>query len=104
MLHSTPCLWATAREAREQLGVSEVTLARWRKSGLLRPGKEWRRKFPSGNSPVLYQVEACQHVMNEAAARSVDLQERALPALDTDKPGQRSTSAAVRRRPGRARR
>lgn len=75
MTSQTFCRWATAREAREHLGVSEVTLARWRKSGLLKPGRDWRRKFPSHNSPVLYQLESCQSVMSEATARSVELLE-----------------------------
>lgn len=34
--------WACARQARDYLGVSEKTLARWRDSGLLKPGKHWR--------------------------------------------------------------
>jgi hypothetical protein len=63
------CAWATAREARDQLGVSERTLARWRSSGLFHPGEHWRRKFPSANSPVLYNLEHCQSAMNEATAR-----------------------------------
>ena len=64
------CAWATAREARDQLGVSERTLARWRASGLFQPGQHWRRKFPSPNSPVQYHLEQCQAVMSEATARS----------------------------------
>ena len=35
------------------LGVSGRALARWRDSGLLKAGKHWRRKCPTGNSPVL---------------------------------------------------
>ncbi len=77
------CRWATAREAREHLGVSEVTLARWRKSGLLKPGRDWRRKFPSHNSPVLYELESCQSVMSEATARSVELLEPLVPHTPT---------------------
>ena len=69
------CAWATAREARDQLGVSERTLARWRASGLFQPGQHWRRKFPSPNSPVQYHLEQCQAVMSEATARSAHLLE-----------------------------
>ena len=69
------CPWATAREARDQLGVSERTLARWRSSGLFQPGQHWRRKFPSANSPVQYHLEQCQAVMSEATARSAYLLE-----------------------------
>jgi hypothetical protein len=72
MTSQPSCRWATAREARDHLGVSEVTLARWRKSGLLRAGRDWRRKFPSANSPVLYHLDACESTMSEATARSVD--------------------------------
>ena len=67
--------WATAREARESLGVSERTLARWRHAGLLKPGQHWRRKFPSPNSPVLYRFDQCEAAMNEATARSAHLLE-----------------------------
>ena len=59
-----------AREAHDQLGVSERTLARWRATGLFQPGQHWRRKFPSPNSPVQYHLDQCQAVMSEATARS----------------------------------
>ena len=62
--------WADARSAGQLLGVSEKTLGRWRKAGLLKAGVHWRRKFPSSNSPVLYHLECCNSAMNEAAARS----------------------------------
>ncbi|MEB3334452.1 MAG: helix-turn-helix domain-containing protein [Cyanobacteriota bacterium] len=71
-------LWATARQAREHLGISERTLARWRGAGLLKPGKHWRREFPSPKSPVLYNLPACEDTMGEATARSVDRLERAI--------------------------
>ena len=76
--HVSP--WATAREARELLGVSERTLARWRHASLLRPGEHWRRKFPCANSPVLYHLHHCEQTMNEASARSAHLLE---PAIQT---------------------
>ena len=62
--------WACARVARDHLGVSERTLARWRGSGLLKAGKHWRRKFPTTNSPVLYQLQLCEEAMGEATART----------------------------------
>ena len=71
-------MWACARLARDYLGVSEKTLARWRDSGLLKAGKHWRRKFPTGNSPVLYHLRLCEEAMGEATARSVSLQEKAV--------------------------
>ena len=70
--------WATAREARDLLGVSERTLTRWRQASLLKPGEHWRRKFPCANSPVLYHLEHCEQTMNEASARSPHLLEPAL--------------------------
>lgn len=49
--------WVTQRRAAEDLGVSERTLHRWRKVGLLKPGQDYCRQFPYyGNSPVLYRV------------------------------------------------
>jgi hypothetical protein len=50
-------------------------LHRWRAAGLLKPGIHWRRKFPASNSPLLYDLEAVEAVMREAAARSADLLE-----------------------------
>ena len=61
--------WASSRAAADQLGVSERTLHRWRKAGLLKPGAHYRRKFPAPNSPLLYDLEAVEAVMREAAAR-----------------------------------
>jgi hypothetical protein len=73
--------WATAREARDLLGVSERTLTRWRKASLLKPGEHWRRKFPCGNSPVLYHLQHCEQTMNEASARSAHLLEPAVHSV-----------------------
>ncbi|MEA5424689.1 helix-turn-helix domain-containing protein [Synechococcus sp. CCY9202] len=85
-MHSCrPGLWATAREAREHLGVSERTLARWRNSGLFRAGQHWRRKFPSPNSPVLYHLEHCQVAMSKATARQADLLEIGLAQTSAGK-------------------
>jgi hypothetical protein len=50
---------------------------------LLKAGKHWRRKFPTGNSPVLYHLRLCEEAMGEATARSVSLQEK---AVSTSKP------------------
>jgi hypothetical protein len=68
--------WACARTARDHLGVSEKTLARWRGCGLLKAGKHWRRKFPTGNSPVLYHLGLCEEAMGEATARTASSMER----------------------------
>ncbi len=62
--------WASSRVAADLLGVSERTLHRWRASQFLKPGAHWRRKFPSGTSPILYDLAAVEAVMREATARS----------------------------------
>ena len=90
------CPWATAREARDQLGVSERTLARWRASGLFQPGQHWRRKFPSPNSPVQYHLEQCQAVMSEATARSAHLLEPS--HVSTRTPQKKHRTQPVRQR------
>jgi predicted site-specific integrase-resolvase len=62
--------WASSRAAADALAVSERTLHRWRASGLLKAGIHWRRKFPTANSPLLYDLGAVEDVMREATARS----------------------------------
>ena len=61
--------WIPARDAAASLGVSERTLQRWRKNNFLKVGIHWRRKFPSSNSPLLYQIELCEKAMSDACAR-----------------------------------
>jgi hypothetical protein len=80
--------WACARVARDHLGVSEKTLARWRGCGLLKAGKHWRRKFPTGNSPVLYHLGLCEEAMGEATARAASFLEQ--PVTKTKPQGCRS--------------
>ncbi len=72
---STLSTWAPALEAGQALGVSSRTLHRWRAAGLLKPGVHYRRKFPAPNSPILYDLEAVDSVMREAAARSPEFLE-----------------------------
>ena len=74
---STPATsaWATGSNTAFALGISERTLARWRSAGLLKPGKHWRRKFPSQNSPVLYDIQAVDFLMRQIAARDFNLLE-----------------------------
>ena len=67
--------WASSRSAADALAVSERTVHRWRTAGLLKPGIHWRRKFPASNSPLLYDLEAVEAVMREAAARAPQLLE-----------------------------
>jgi len=69
--------WVSSRVAADHLGVSERTLHRWRVCQLLKPGAHWRRKFPAANSPLLYDLEAVEAAMREAAARTPQLLELA---------------------------
>ena len=61
--------WVPQRAAAEELSISERTLLRWRSAGLLKPGVHFRRKFPTTNSPLLYQLEACDEAMTDVFAR-----------------------------------
>jgi hypothetical protein len=49
--------------------MSERTLHRWRAAGLLAPGTHYRRKFPSANASLLYNLPACEEAMNAACSR-----------------------------------
>lgn len=84
MEHHHRKAWATARE---ELGISERTLARWRASGYLKTGKHWRRKIRSPNSPLLYHLPSCEEAMGEATARSADLLQRAVVPARTHRLG-----------------
>jgi hypothetical protein len=66
---ATELKWASARNASEYLQVSERTLYRWRQSQILKPGIHYRRKFPTVNSPLLYNLKLCEKAMNDACAR-----------------------------------
>jgi hypothetical protein len=98
MHSSLPSAWATARDARLHLGVSEKTLSRWRAAGLLKPGEHWRRKFPSPNSPVLYRLDQCEAAMNEATARSAHLLEPSVAMSAGRKRGAPGRGRACRQR------
>ena len=100
MESTRPCPWATARLARQELGVSERTLSRWRTGGLLEACQHWRRKFPSPNSPVLYHLERCQSALEEATARTAALLEPSLTRGSGQ--GGRCGRAGTRRRACRA--
>ncbi len=57
--------WATTREAADYLNVSESTLYLLRKKGIFVANKDWRRKFPSNKSGVLYDLEQCEKTLQE---------------------------------------
>ena len=69
--------WLTARETAAYLRVSERQLLRWRKTGILETGVHYRRKFPSPNSALLYQIKLCEKAMVDAASRNVETLETA---------------------------
>ena len=58
----------TQREASDWLGISERTLYKMRINGLLIQGTCWRRKIPQNpNSHILYNLPACEEVLNGLA-------------------------------------
>tara|TARA_B100001250_G_scaffold32294_1_gene26398 strand:+ start:710 stop:937 length:228 start_codon:yes stop_codon:yes gene_type:complete len=61
--------WLTARETAAFLRVTERQLLRWRQAGIFEAGVHYRRKFPSANSALLYQIKLCEKAMCDAAAR-----------------------------------
>ena len=63
--------WLTARETAAYLRVSERQLLRWRQAEIFQAGVHYRRKFPSANSALLYQIVLCEKAMCEAATRDV---------------------------------
>ena len=61
--------WLTARETAAYLRVSERQLLRWRQAEIFEAGIHYRRKFPSANSALLYQIDLCEKAMCDAAIR-----------------------------------
>ena len=62
--------WLTARETAAYLRVSERQLLRWRQAEIFKAGIHYRRKFPSANSALLYQIVLCEKAMCNAATRN----------------------------------
>ena len=68
--------WATTRKASDYLGVSESTLYLLRRNGVLKANIDWRRKFPSNKSGVLYDLEQCEKTLQarfETDAKTLEL-------------------------------
>ena len=61
--------WKTGREAADFFGISERTLCRWRQVGLIQLGRDYMRKFPNPNSPLLYRIELCEQAIKTACTR-----------------------------------
>ena len=60
--------YVTHREAADWLGRSEKTLYKMRLNGLLIYGTCWIRKIPQNpNSHILYDLNACEEVLNGLA-------------------------------------
>ena len=55
--------WVTTRKACEYLNVSESTLYLLRRNGIFKANIDWRRKFPSNKSGVLYDLEQCEKTL-----------------------------------------
>ena len=55
--------WSTTRQASDYLSVSESTLYLLRKNGIFKANIDWRRKFPSTKSGVLYDLEQCEKTL-----------------------------------------
>lgn len=70
--------WLTAPPASTALAVSISTLYRWRSQGLLVAGKDWMRKYPNRNSPVLYHLQRVEQRMATFCATGRDFIETPL--------------------------
>ena len=57
--------WATTRAASDYLNVSQSTLYLLRKNEVLKANRDWRRKFPSPKSGVLYDLARCEKTLIE---------------------------------------
>ena len=57
--------WVTTRKACEHLNVSESTLYLLRRNGIFKANIDWRRKFPSNKSGVLYDLDQCEKTLKE---------------------------------------
>ena len=61
--------WVKTRDAEKILCISERSLLRLRKNKTLIAGKCWRRTIPNNlNSNVIYNIAACQEVLNGITA------------------------------------
>ena len=71
-----PKKYATTRQASDYLGVSESTLYLLRKNEILKANIDWRRKFPTSKSGVLYDLEQCEKTLQarfETDAKTLEL-------------------------------
>ena len=60
--------WYSQKEAAEYFSISERTCLTMRQKGMLIEGTCWRKKIPQNpNSHVLYNLDACEEVLNGLA-------------------------------------
>ena len=64
-----PINWLTTQEAADHFRVSPRTLQRFRAQGLLKAGLHFRRKFPTTNSPFLYNRERIEQTLVRQCSR-----------------------------------
>ena len=64
-----PITWLTTQEAADHFRVSPRTLQRLRAQGLLKAGLHFRRKFPTTNSPFLYNRERIEQTLSQQCSR-----------------------------------
>lgn len=59
--------WVMQRDAASHFCISERSLIRLRRDGVLAPGCCWVRKVPTNmNSHVIYDLEACESALSKA--------------------------------------
>ena len=64
-----PITWLTTQEAADHFRVSARTLHRFRTQGVLKAGLHFRKKFPTPNSPYLYNRESVEETLSHQCSR-----------------------------------
>ena len=77
----TDPFWLNEKEASIRLGVSEITLRRWREIGYLKPGTHWRSSPDSEALPwkptVIYHLRWCKEVIDYWKGKDAPISELA---------------------------
>ena len=63
--------WVSTKEIADYLEVSEKTLQRWRNTELLKLCIHLRRKFPTTNRYIIYNLELVEMVLKNAGALEI---------------------------------
>tara|TARA_R100001440_G_scaffold154_1_gene425 strand:- start:549 stop:785 length:237 start_codon:yes stop_codon:yes gene_type:complete len=64
--------WVSTKEIAEYFEVSEKTLQRWRKIGLLKLGIHWRRKFPTTNRYIVYHFNLTEQAITKYCSQKME--------------------------------